>query len=90
MYNICIYVYIYRSGVMRQARCPLRALSPPAPADPSILNLRTNTSQKCVAVPRRARIGGSWAFVSLNSRFEGTVSPGTFRSSASHSSSRPS
>ena len=34
------------------------------------LNLRTTTSQKCAAVPRRARIQGSKTFVSLNSRLE--------------------
>ena len=35
------------------------------------LNLRTNTSHKCAAVPRRARIQGSQTFVSLESNKEG-------------------
>ena len=30
----------------------------------------TTSSLKCAAVPRRARIEGSWTFVSLNSRLE--------------------
>ena len=34
------------------------------------LDLRTTTSQNCEAVPRRARIQGSWTFVSLNYRLE--------------------
>ena len=34
------------------------------------VNLRTTTLQKCAAVPRRARIQGSWTFVSLTSRLE--------------------
>ena len=33
-------------------------------------NIRTTTSQKCEAVPRRARIWGSWTCVSLHSRLE--------------------
>ena len=32
--------------------------------------LRTTTSQKCTAVPRRARVQGSWIFVSPKSRLE--------------------
>ena len=35
-----------------------------------VLDSRTTTSQKCEAVPRRARIQGSWTFVPLNSRLE--------------------
>jgi len=33
-----------------------------------LLNLRATTSQKCEAVPRRARIEGSLTCVSLNSK----------------------
>ena len=35
------------------------------------LNLRTTTSRKYAAVPRRARIQGSQTFVSLKSRLQG-------------------
>ena len=45
--------------------CPL-----PEDHPGTVLNLRTTTSQKCAAVPRRARIEGSYSFVSLNSRLE--------------------
>jgi len=38
--------------------------------DGTVLKLRTTTSQKCAAIPRRARIQGSWTCVSLNSRLE--------------------
>ena len=34
------------------------------------INSRTTTSQKCEAVPGRARIEGSLTFVSLNSRLD--------------------
>ena len=34
------------------------------------LKLRTTHSQKCAALPRRARIQGSYTFASLNSRLE--------------------
>ena len=34
------------------------------------VNLRITTSQKCAAVPRRARISGSQTFVSINSRLK--------------------
>ena len=37
---------------------------------PSVLNFRTTTSHKSAAVPKRARISGSWTFVSLNSRLD--------------------
>jgi hypothetical protein len=33
-------------------------------------NLRTTNSRECAVGSRRARIQGSWAFVSLNSRLE--------------------
>ena len=33
-------------------------------------SLRSTTSQKCEAVPRRARIEGAWTCVSLNSRLQ--------------------
>ena len=33
-------------------------------------DLRTTTSQKCAAVPKRARIEGSKTFVSLNTKCE--------------------
>ena len=36
----------------------------------TVLNLRTPTSQKCAAIPRRAHIQGSYTFVSLTSRLE--------------------
>ena len=36
----------------------------------TVLNLRTTTSQRCAAVPRRAHIQGSWICVLLNSRLE--------------------
>ena len=36
----------------------------------TVLNLRTTTWQKYGAVPRRARIEGSWIVASLNSRLE--------------------
>ena len=45
-------------------------LRPRSTASGTILNLRTRTSQKCEAVPRRARIWGSWTCVSPNSRLE--------------------
>ena len=40
------------------------------PARVSVLNLRTTTSQKCEALPRRARIEGSQTCVSADSRLE--------------------
>ena len=40
------------------------------PARVSVLNLRTATSQKCEALPRRARIEGSQTCVSADSRLE--------------------
>ena len=36
----------------------------------AVLDSKTSTSQKCAAIPRRARIPSSWTFVSLNSRLE--------------------
>ena len=45
-------------------------VSPTTPPPGTVLDLRTTTSQKCEAVPRRARIQGSWTIVSLNSRLE--------------------
>jgi len=47
-----------------------RRVTPPGSSLSIVLNLRTTTSQKCEAVPRRARIQGSWNFESLNSRLE--------------------
>ena len=41
-----------------------------SPESYTVLNLRTTPSQKCAAVPRRARIQGSYTLVSLNSRLE--------------------
>ena len=35
-----------------------------------VLNLRTTTLRKYAAVPRRARVEGSWTIESLNSRLE--------------------
>ena len=35
-----------------------------------VLNSRTTGLHKCAAVPRRARIQGSWTYVSLNFRLE--------------------
>jgi hypothetical protein len=53
--------------------CDIKQVSTWARFEPfgTVLVLRTTTtSQKCEAVPRRARISGSWTFVSLNSRLE--------------------
>jgi hypothetical protein len=38
------------------------------PGERTVLHLRTTASQKCAAVPRRARIQGSETFASLSSR----------------------
>ena len=40
-------------------------------ADCTLWGPGSTTLQKCEAVPRRARIQGSWTFVSLNSGLEG-------------------
>ena len=47
-----------------------------------VLDLRTTTSQKCVAVPRRARIQGSYNCVPLNSRPESNKEEGGRRGTA--------
>jgi len=47
---------VTRCRLSHRSRCPGRCRSPRAPAIGTVLNLRTTTSQKCEAVPRRARI----------------------------------
>ena len=42
----------------------------PSRTSGTVLNVRTNTKQKCGVVPRSARIQGSQTFVWLNTRLE--------------------
>ena len=57
----------------RRRRCEhphLRGKGSTHQHDHAVGTNRTTTSQKCAAVPRRARIEGSQTFVSFNSRLE--------------------
>ena len=42
----------------------------PVAVSGTVLDVRTIVFQNCEAIPRRARIEGSWTCVSLNSRLE--------------------
>ena len=70
-------ILVYEVQLLTTHRSPLTGSKLPEMLTPSwsstdrgVLNLRLTTSQKCGAVPRRARIFDPWTFESLNSRLE--------------------